>query len=130
MERYGMTEIGMALSNPLRGERRPGTVGHPLPGVEVKCVPLQDEEDEDGDGDGDGNAGSEKEGRAAAAAAAAASGGFEDAEEGPGELLVRGPMVFKQYWGRPEATAESFLQLGDDDDDDGGWFRTVRVGAS
>lgn len=31
-----MTEIGMALSNPYRGgERRPGTVGQPLPGVEV-----------------------------------------------------------------------------------------------
>ena len=127
LERYGMTEIGMALSNPLRGERRPGTVGHPLPGVEVKCVPLQDEEDDE-DGE-DGDAGVEKEGRAAAAttttaAAAAAEGGFEDAEEGPGELLVRGPAVFKQYWGRPEATAESFLQMGDG----GGWFRTAGSG--
>ncbi len=36
LERYGMTEIGMALSNPLHGERRPGHVGMPLPGVEVK----------------------------------------------------------------------------------------------
>jgi malonyl-CoA/methylmalonyl-CoA synthetase len=36
LERYGMTEIGMALSNPLRGERRPGAVGLPLPGVEVR----------------------------------------------------------------------------------------------
>ena len=35
LERYGMTEIGMALSNPLHGERRPGFVGTPLPGVEV-----------------------------------------------------------------------------------------------
>jgi len=33
LERYGMTEIGMALSNPLHGERRPGSVGMPLPGV-------------------------------------------------------------------------------------------------
>jgi malonyl-CoA/methylmalonyl-CoA synthetase len=38
LERYGMTEIGMALSNPLHGERRPGFVGHPLPGVEVRLV--------------------------------------------------------------------------------------------
>ncbi len=38
LERYGMTEIGMALSNPLRGERRPGTVGQPLPGVQVRLV--------------------------------------------------------------------------------------------
>jgi malonyl-CoA/methylmalonyl-CoA synthetase len=33
-----MTEIGMALSNPLIGERRPGSVGTPLPGVEVRLV--------------------------------------------------------------------------------------------
>lgn len=38
LERYGMTEIGMALSNPLAGERRPGTVGQPLPGVELRLV--------------------------------------------------------------------------------------------
>ncbi|HXX92684.1 MAG TPA: AMP-binding protein, partial [Planctomycetota bacterium] len=38
LERYGMTEIGMALSNPYRGERRPGTVGQPLPGMEVRIV--------------------------------------------------------------------------------------------
>lgn len=36
LERYGMTEIGMALSNPYEGERRPGAVGVPLPGVEAK----------------------------------------------------------------------------------------------
>ena len=38
LERYGMTEIGMALSNPLVGERRPGFVGTPLPGVHVRLV--------------------------------------------------------------------------------------------
>jgi malonyl-CoA/methylmalonyl-CoA synthetase len=38
LERYGMTEIGMALANPLHGERRPGYVGTPLPGVEVRIV--------------------------------------------------------------------------------------------
>ncbi len=38
LERYGMTEIGMALSNPLAGERRPGFVGTPLPGVELRLV--------------------------------------------------------------------------------------------
>ena len=41
LERYGMTEIGMALSNPLDGERRPGFVGSPLPGVEVRLVDEQ-----------------------------------------------------------------------------------------
>ena len=38
LERYGMTEIGMALSNPLRGSRVPGSVGTALPGVEVQLV--------------------------------------------------------------------------------------------
>src|SRR4030095_16057715 len=38
LERYGMTEIGMALSNPLDGPRRAGFVGQPLPGVEVRLV--------------------------------------------------------------------------------------------
>ncbi len=36
LERYGMTETGMTLSNPLHGERRPGSVGRALPGVEVR----------------------------------------------------------------------------------------------
>ena len=38
LERYGMTEIGMALSNPLHGERRPGSVGLPLPAMEIQLV--------------------------------------------------------------------------------------------
>ncbi|HEX6464837.1 MAG TPA: acyl-CoA synthetase [Vicinamibacterales bacterium] len=71
LERYGMTEIGMALSNPLHGERRPGFVGGPLPGVDVRLV--------------------------------------------EGELEVRGPGVFCEYWGRPEETHASFHD---------GWFRT------
>ncbi|MCZ7645111.1 MAG: acyl-CoA synthetase [Planctomycetota bacterium] len=82
LERYGMTEIGMALSNPLHGERRPRHVGQPLPGVEVKL------RDEQGRPVGDGQ---------------------------PGELYVRGPGVFKQYWENPDATAASFVD---------GWFRT------
>lgn len=38
LERYGMTEIGMALSNPYDGERVPGSVGLELPGVEIDIV--------------------------------------------------------------------------------------------
>jgi len=87
LERYGMTEIGMALSNPLRGERRPGFVGTPLPGVEVRLV------DERG--------------------APVVAGT-------PGELQVRGPTVFLEYWRRPDATAAAFQD---------GWFRTGDVAA-
>jgi malonyl-CoA/methylmalonyl-CoA synthetase len=38
LERYGMTETGMNASNPYAGERRPGTVGFPLPGVEIRIA--------------------------------------------------------------------------------------------
>ncbi|MDA0589517.1 MAG: acyl-CoA synthetase [Planctomycetota bacterium] len=86
LERYGMTEIGMALSNPYDGERRPGAVGQPLPSVEVQ---LKSEEGE-----------------------------LITAEGDPGEIQVRGPVVFRGYWNRPEVTAESF---------DDGWFRTGDV---
>jgi malonyl-CoA/methylmalonyl-CoA synthetase len=36
LERYGMTETLLTVSNPYEGERRPGTVGFPLPGLEVR----------------------------------------------------------------------------------------------
>lgn len=38
LERYGMTETGMIASNPLHGERRAGTVGRPLPGIDVRIT--------------------------------------------------------------------------------------------
>ena len=83
LERYGMTEIGMGLSNPLMGERRPGAVGRPLPGVELRLV--------------------------------SESGGIIPEEGEPGEIQIRGPGVFTEYWRLPEVTAESFQD---------GWFRT------
>jgi malonyl-CoA/methylmalonyl-CoA synthetase len=83
LERYGMTEIGMALSNPFHGERRPGSVGQALPGVEIRLK--------------------------------AESGEVVTQEGEPGEIQVRGPAVFTDYWNKPEVSAESF---------DDGWFRT------
>ena len=47
LERYGMTETLLTLSNPLVGERRPGSVGVPLPGVEAAV----DDADEQGVGE-------------------------------------------------------------------------------
>ncbi len=41
LERYGMTETVMNLTNPYEGERRPGTVGQPFPGQEARIVNMQ-----------------------------------------------------------------------------------------
>jgi len=182
LERYGMTETGMLLSNPLYGRRRPGSVGHELPGVEA-CVEVEAEtplwqrqrqqthrlkqthrQPSDGPhiGDsgsgvrryGDGGSGSGKvvpvesgpvkvlkwrAGRsmhltrprnlklpyrglgwksakkAADADTDETDQGLEDISQG-GQLLVRGPGLFRGYWQRPEATAEAFTADG--------WFRT------
>lgn len=43
LERYGMTEIGMGISNPYNGERRAGCVGQPLPGVECQLFDEYDQ---------------------------------------------------------------------------------------
>jgi malonyl-CoA/methylmalonyl-CoA synthetase len=51
LERYGMTETLMNLSNPYEGERRPGTVGFPLPGVSARVLSP------DGKAVGDGDTG-------------------------------------------------------------------------
>jgi len=82
LERYGMTEIGMALSNPLHGERKPGWVGAPLPGVQARII--------------DENNKILPEGR-------------------QGELQIKSPNVFKEYWQCPEATKNAFWD---------GWFKT------
>ncbi len=42
VERYGMTETGMNASNPYEGERLPGSVGLPLPGVDIRIAGLED----------------------------------------------------------------------------------------
>ena len=49
LERYGMTETGMNTSNPYDGERRAGTVGLPLPGVEVRVADADDRPLPDGE---------------------------------------------------------------------------------
>ncbi|XP_057248040.1 probable CoA ligase CCL8 isoform X2 [Beta vulgaris subsp. vulgaris] len=83
LERYGMTEFVMAISNPLRGMRKGGTVGKPFPRVEVKILVE----------DGSGND-----------------------TTGAGELCVRSPSLFREYWKLPEVTKQSFT--------DDGFFKT------
>lgn len=86
LERYGMTEIGMAISNPYEGERRAGYIGTPLSGVEVMLA--------------DDNY-------------------LQAPPESPGQILIRGKNVFKEYWNRPEETFNSFTAEG--------WFKTGDV---
>jgi malonyl-CoA/methylmalonyl-CoA synthetase len=83
LERYGMTEIGMAISNPYLGERRAGHIGQALPGVEIRICNESDE---------------------------------IQALDQPGEIQVKGPNVFKAYWGKSKATQKAFTSDG--------WFRT------
>ncbi len=86
LERYGMSEALMIMSNPYDGERRPGSVGPPFPVVLARIV------DDDGRVLGDDTV---------------------------GEVEVRSPHVFAEYWRRPDATAAAFHD---------GWFRTGDVG--
>jgi len=86
LERYGMTETGMNVSNPYDGERRPGTVGFPLPGVELRLS------------DARGTGGVPPTSAAGAATV--------------GEIELRGPNVFGGYWRRPDATAAAFTDDG------------------
>ena len=88
LERYGMTETGMNTSNPLNGERIAGTVGFPLPGVELRITDP-----------------GEKEAKL-----------LPQGE--PGMIEVRGANVFRGYWRMPEKTAEElradgFFMTGD-----------------
>ncbi|WP_277682396.1 acyl-CoA synthetase [Saccharomonospora azurea] len=78
VERYGMTETLMNTSVRADGERRPGTVGLPLRGVELRLVDDHGTPIETLDG------------------------------ETVGEIEVRGPNLFTEYLNRPDATAEAF----------------------
>ncbi|MDQ4065516.1 MAG: AMP-binding protein, partial [Actinomycetota bacterium] len=85
-EGYGLTETAPTLTTNRMAERpRPGSIGKPVPDVDLRLV------DEDG----------------------------HDVERGdPGEIVVRGPNVFKGYWHDDAATAAVFRD---------GWFRTGDV---
>ncbi|MGW8766144.1 acyl-CoA synthetase [Streptomyces sp. NPDC055815] len=78
VERYGMTETLMNTSVRPGGEPRPGTVGTPLAGVDLRLV------------DEDGSVLRELDG------------------ESVGEVQVRGPNLFSGYLNRPDATAAAF----------------------
>lgn len=96
LERYGMTEIGMALTNSYHGKRVPGAVGRPFPGVEAKILAEEGEN---------------------IVVEANCNGviKYPGMKGHQGELLIRGP-IFKEYWNKPVATQEQFTKDG--------WFKT------
>ncbi|KAK9473376.1 uncharacterized protein V1510DRAFT_363284 [Dipodascopsis tothii] len=108
LERYGMTEVGMALSQPrAEADRVSGSVGKPLPGVRARLV-----DKDTGD-------------------VVYETVGWESEKfltpvptDGDaqliGEIELAGPTVFTYYWNKPEPTASSFVT------DDAGisWFKT------
>ncbi|XP_060851489.1 malonate--CoA ligase ACSF3, mitochondrial isoform X1 [Rhopalosiphum padi] len=101
LERYGMSEIGMALSNPLNGERKPGFVGQPLPDVNVRIV-KDDIILLEGNNKNIKIINSVK---------------HDINEEGySGNLQIKGKNVFKEYWRKPESTKKEFTEDG--------WFKT------
>ncbi|MHB1510408.1 MAG: AMP-binding protein [Acidimicrobiales bacterium] len=89
VERYGMTETQITLSVRSDGDRRPGVVGVPLPGIEARVV--DEKEAEEGD-----------EGDSATVPGVGTIG----------ELHVRGSFLFDGYLGRPEDTAASYSKDG------------------
>ncbi|XP_055384487.1 malonate--CoA ligase ACSF3, mitochondrial [Condylostylus longicornis] len=116
LERYGMTEVGMALSNPYFEDkaegsriRRPGTVGLPLPDVEVRLV------------DSDKSVlltekGEKNKGYWQPENQPLIKGKIETNEKPIiGELEIKGPTVFKEYFNRPEETKKEMVD---------GYFRT------
>ncbi|WP_236644248.1 AMP-binding protein [Sorangium cellulosum] len=111
LERFGMTEIGVGLSNPLDpGGRRAGWVGFPLPTVEARITDDAGNASEWAPGDASAWAPGDAPGEAPARPGGAAVA--------RGELWIRGPSVFKGYLGREDATAAAFQD---------GWFRTGDV---
>lgn len=103
LERYGMTEVGMAISCGLDfSDRVDASVGWPLPSVEARLVDMDTGE------------------------VVQPGQEFDPAgRERSGEIQLRGPTIFQQYWRNPEATAKEFAP--DDGDGKGPWFKTGDV---
>lgn len=111
LERYGMTEIGMAISNPFIQDktrvRKQGCVGMPLPGVSVKIVDKEHNKELILEGKAN-------EGYWNPAADANVVGSIEH-QQIAGNVYVKGRSVFPEYWQKPEETKSEF---------EDGWFKT------
>ncbi|KIW72397.1 hypothetical protein PV04_00594 [Phialophora macrospora] len=103
LERYGMTEVGMALSCGLMFEDRvDGSVGWPLPGVDVRLVDTETNTVIPPSDPFHKDIGNLKE----------------------GEIQLRGPTIFKEYFRNPTATAKEFVDPDHNDTNRQKWFKT------
>ncbi|KAK1828540.1 hypothetical protein QBC39DRAFT_264915 [Podospora conica] len=106
LERFGMTEVGMALSCGLDpADRVDGAVGWPLPGVEARLVELDTHLVIERGRERDPATGRER----------------------VGEIQLRGPGVFAEYWRNPEATAREFVAPDAKEAPGRHWFKTGDV---
>lgn len=107
LERYGMTETGMILSNSYDSDREPGFVGVPLPGVSTQVAKNREDDSRD---------------YTVLLESSNVNGQVitklnDNFNEDPiGELLVKGDNVFKEYFNNPQATKNTFTHDG--------WFKT------
>ena len=102
LERYGMTEVGMALSCGLDfRDRIDGSVGWPLPSVEVRLVDTETHE-----------------------VIIVGQETNKDGTEREGEIQLRGLTIFQEYWRNEKATTEEFVMA---DEEGGKWFKTGDV---
>jgi acyl-CoA synthetase (AMP-forming)/AMP-acid ligase II len=106
LERYGMTEVGMALSCGLDpADRVDASVGWPLPSVQARLVDVD-------------------------TGAVICPGEDIDPATGrerSGEIQLRGPTIFREYWRNPQATAAEFVAPDEGDADTMPWFKTGDV---
>lgn len=87
VEGWGMSETtAIGIGNPVMGRKKAGSIGIPLPGLDVKLVDIE-------------------------------TGQTEAAQGEPGELVVKGSFVMKEYWNNPEETEKAlrdgWLYTGD-----------------
>jgi malonyl-CoA/methylmalonyl-CoA synthetase len=120
LERYGMTEIGMCLSNTLNEDkikqRLPGFVGQPLPGVNIRIVNADNSDDILLEAKGDYNKGLWSQQQDEKSTTLKIKAGIEKDNEIIGSLHVKGDGVFKEYYNKPDSTKDAFTKDG--------WFIT------
>lgn len=110
LERYGMTEIGMALSNPYKLDkvrnRIPGSVGYPLPGVEVKLV--NDKKETVVQVRGESGKGAWSSHDLPVYQSAIKTTDAKQNEANVGELYIKGASIFKEYLNKPDESKKVF----------------------